>query len=296
MASFKSKILYRLLMITRYKKWWPKNESNIAIARRIDRQRPPNYFYIRYKIEEKDVGKGKMFSILPHETNSNKHILYLPGGGYVRGPLKQHWTYLHKLIGITGVAATMLEYPKTPEHNYTDAYNAVWYAYTEIVKTNIATDIIFMGDSAGGALALGLAQMLRQKEMPQPEQLILLFPWMDASLTDPDIKKFEEVEPMLDREALQKIAGWYAAGEDMKNPLLSPLYADLGSIAPITIIAGTYDILWTDIWRFWDRAKTKKHAVELINFDKMIHGFTHTSIPEAKKAMDIVAGKIVPGA
>ena len=296
MASFKSKILYRLLMITRYKKWWPKNESNIAIARRIDRQRPPNYFYIRYKIEEKDVGKGKMFSILPHETNSNKHILYLPGGGYVRGPLKQHWTYLHKLIGKTGVAATMLEYPKTPEHTYTDVYDAAWGAYSEVLKNYKAADIIVMGDSAGGALALGLAQMLREKGMLQPEQLILLFPWMDASLTDPDIKKFEAVEPMLDREALQKIATWYAGGEDLNNPLISPLYADLHGIAPISIIAGSYDILWTDIWKFWDKAESKQLPVELFIFVKMIHGFTHTSIPEAKKAMDIVVGKIVPGA
>ena len=108
-----------------------------------------------------------------------------------------------------------------------------------------------------------------------------------------DIKKFEEVEPMLDKEALQKIALWYAANEPLKNPLLSPLYADIAGLAPITIITGTYDILWTDMRKFYNNAKEKKLSVEFIEFDKMIHGFTHTSLPEAKQAMNIVVQKIM---
>ena len=293
MQSFQSKILYTFLKISRYKKWWPKNEANLSLARRIDKYSPPSSFYKQYKVDEKNAGLGKMYSLYPHHPKSSKHIFYIPGGGYVRGPLLQHWKYLDKLIQQTGFAVSIIIYPKAPEHNFKDGYECIWDACTEVLKTTKAEDIIFMGDSAGGALAIGLSLMLKEKQMMQPKQLILLFPWIDASLNDPDIKKFENVEPMLDKKALQKIALWYAAGEDLKNPLLSPLYADISGLAPITIITGTYDILWTDMWKFWDKAKAKNLPVEFIEFDKMIHGFTHTSLPEAKEAMKLVVKKIM---
>ena len=293
MPSLKSKLLYQMFRLSAYKKWWPKNEASIYIGRKVDRQTPPSFIRSRLQVNEIKTGGGTLFTLYNNTSSNNKHIFYIPGGGYVRGPLMQHWRYLQKLIEQTGATASLLVYPKTPEHTYKEVYDCVWQSYNEVLKNNAGKEIFIMGDSAGGALALGLAQMLRGKQMLQPKRMILLFPWMDASLKDPDIKKFEEVEPMLDREALQKIGTWYAAGEDLKNPLLSPLYAALTDLAPITIIAGMYDILWTDIWKFWDNAVNKKFPVELINFDKMIHGFTHAPIPEAEQAMSIVVKKIM---
>lgn len=282
-----------MFRLSAYKKWWPKNEASIYIGRKVDRQTPPSFIRSRLQVSELKTGGGTLFTLSNNTSSNNKHIFYIPGGGYVRGPLMQHWRYLQKLIEQTGATASLLVYPKTPEHNYKEVYDCVWQSYNEVLKNNAGSEIFLMGDSAGGALVLGLAQMLRDKQMLQSKRMILLFPWMDASLKDPDIKKFEEVEPMLDREALQKIGTWYAAGEDMKNPLLSPLYADLTDLAPVTIIAGMYDILWTDIWKFWDNAVNKKFPVEMINFDKMIHGFTHAPIPEAEQAMNIVVKKIM---
>ena len=293
MPSLKSKLLYQMFRLSAYKKWWPKNEASIYIGRKVDRQTPPSFIRSRLQVSELKTGGGTLFTLSNNTSSNNKHIFYIPGGGYVRGPLMQHWRYLQKLIEQTGATASLLVYPKTPEHNYKEVYDCVWQSYNEVLKNNAGSEIFLMGDSAGGALVLGLAQMLRDKQMLQSKRMILLFPWMDASLKDPDIKKFEEVEPMLDREALQKIGTWYAAGEDMKNPLLSPLYADLTDLAPVTIIAGMYDILWTDIWKFWDNAVNKKFPVEMINFDKMIHGFTHAPIPEAEQAMNIVVKKIM---
>lgn len=232
---------------------------------------------------------------LPLLQNTRLHqgiFFYIHGGGYLRGPMLQHWKYINNLIKETGATVSLIIYPKTPEHNFKDAYNCISLAYDEVLKTCSANDIIVMGDSAGGALALGLAQLLRNNAKQQPHQLILFFPWLDLSLRDPDIKKFEDVDPMLDRDALQRLGVWYANNEDPKNPLLSPLYAELTGIPPITIITGTYDILWTDIWKFWDKAKEKNFAVDYYKFDKMIHGFTHINIPEAKQAMDIVIKKV----
>lgn len=293
MPSIQSKFIYHMFRLTAYKKWWPKNEASIYIGRKVDRRKPPSFITSRYSVNEIRAGGGSMFTIIPRTSSADKHIFYIPGGGYVRGPLIQHWKYLHRLMEQTGAETTLLIYPKTPEHNYKEIYDCAWHAYNEIINGAGGKEIFIMGDSAGGGLALGLAQMLRERQMPQPKQMILLFPWLDISLKDPDIKKFEYAEPMLDKEAMQKIGTWYAAGEDLKNPLLSPLYADLTGLAPITIIAGSYDILWTDIWKFWNNANSKKHPVEMINFDKMIHGFTHAPIPEAKQAMDIVAKKIM---
>lgn len=52
-------------------------------------------------------------------------------------------------------------------------------------------DLILMGDSAGGGFVLALAQFMKQEEVPQPSQLILLSPWLDLSLSNPNIKEID---------------------------------------------------------------------------------------------------------
>jgi len=52
-------------------------------------------------------------------------------------------------------------------------------------------DLIMMGDSAGGGFALALAQKLKNESIDQPAQIILLSPWLDITLTNPDIKEID---------------------------------------------------------------------------------------------------------
>ena len=49
-------------------------------------------------------------------------------------------------------------------------------------------EILFLGDSAGAGLAISFAQYLNEVNLPQPEKIILSSPWLDVSLTNPDIQ------------------------------------------------------------------------------------------------------------
>jgi acetyl esterase/lipase len=52
-------------------------------------------------------------------------------------------------------------------------------------------DVVFMGDSAGGGISLALAQLLKEKNLSQPGNIILISPALDLSFTNPDARKFK---------------------------------------------------------------------------------------------------------
>ena len=62
------------------------------------------------------------------------------------------------------------------------------------------------GDSAGGGLALGLAETLADAGLPQPERIVLLSPWLDLTLSHPDLPAVEAHDPWLSSVGL-RVAG-----------------------------------------------------------------------------------------
>jgi acetyl esterase/lipase len=92
-----------------------------------------------------------------------------------------------------------------------------------------------MGDSAGGGFALALAQALLEKELPQPGNIILISPWLDITMTNPEIPAFEEKDPMLAVYGLAEIGKVYAGNTDPGHYMLSPINGPVVGLAPITL-------------------------------------------------------------
>lgn len=67
----------------------------------------------------------------------------------------------------------------------------------QLISTINPAELIFMGDSAGGGFALALAQKIRDENDPQPGQIILLSPWLDITLTNPNINDIDGIDPFL---------------------------------------------------------------------------------------------------
>ncbi len=107
-----------------------------------------------------------------------------------------------------------------------------------------------MGDSAGGGLALALAQKLKKDGMTQPQQIILLSPWLDVTMTNPEFKDREAGDPMLDIEGSQMAGKAYAGRLNTKNYLVSPMYGDLTGLAKISLFTSGKDMLIADVRKF----------------------------------------------
>ncbi len=108
----------------------------------------------------------------------------------------------------------MARYGLAPQHTYRDAYPFVTEAYRRLVARVGADATTILGDSAGGGLALGLAQTLEEAGLPQPRLLMLLAPWVDLTLEDPAIPPVEADDPWLTRIGLVEAGRAWAGGDD----------------------------------------------------------------------------------
>ena len=105
---------------------------------------------------------------------------------------------------------------------------------------------------------------------------------------DAAIDALESKDPILSKSSLRQIGEWFSNGVKLNHPLLSPKNASIEGWPPLHIICGTYDILYPDIKDFYTQQRAVGNNVYLYSFEKMIHGFTHISLPEAKRAMLII--------
>ena len=224
------------------------------------------------KIDTYEFSGRKVFTIKNENNVENKkYILYFHGGSYVAEATQNHWDFLEKIVKDTGYEVIMPDYPLTPKYNYKDVYNMVEPLYKEIVEKVGKDNLIIMGDSAGGGLALGLYEKLVEDNIEIPIKTILISPWLDVRLQNTEIKEIEKNDNILNKEAL-KLAGIAYAGEDGINKyLVNPIDGNLSKISNIKIFIGTYDILYPDCKLLKEKADKVNGNVEIKEYDKAKH-------------------------
>lgn len=150
-----------------------------------------------------------------------------------------------------------------------------------------------MGDSAGGGFAPALAQLIFEKGLPQPKHIILLSPWLDITLDNPEINaSLEQTDPMLGIYGAVELGKLYAGDSDRKNYLLSPMYGKIKGLADITLFMGTQEILLPDGRKFKAIAKEEGVEIQYYEYPGMNHVFPVYPIPESKQARKIIVETI----
>ena len=197
-------------------------------------------------------------------------VVYLHGGSYWHEPGGFHWVFLRQLVNRTGARVIAPLYPRAPKYDYRQTHEMVMGLWDELLETQDPARVLFMGDSAGGGLALAFAQELRDAGKPGPGGMVLLAPWLDVALRNPEIARQEQVDPMLRRERILPMAAFYAKG-DWDNPLVSPLFGQLKGLPPVWFFQGTYDILYPDAVQFQKKAAGEGCEVDMYVAPGMPH-------------------------
>ncbi|KAB8138018.1 alpha/beta hydrolase [Gracilibacillus oryzae] len=289
MRSIQSWIVERLLAGQGNKKTFtdPKLFAEYMEKRRVENDKPyvlPEDIKGKFGIEKKQYDDMDCY-IFNQETNpSGKKILYLHGGGYVEHPIVYHWRWLGKLAAETTASIYVPIYPKAPNHQYKASFDKVLPIYEELLAATDNKNIVLMGDSAGGGFALSLAQLLLEKELPQPRHIMLLSPWLDITLTNPEIYEYEKKDPSLAVKGLIEMGKAYAGDTDPTNFLLSPINGKVIGLGEITIFVGTHEAFLPDARKFRDLAESQGVSINYYEYPKMNHVFPLFPIPEAKKA------------
>lgn len=227
-------------------------------------------------IETKQFMGRNVFTITPNnknenEENKNTTILYFHGGAYVAEATKQHWEFLENIVNDTGATVILPDYPLTPKYNYKDVFQMVVPLYKEIIDKVDTNNLILMGDSAGGGVGLALEEKISEEFLPLPTKTILISPWLDVRLNNPEIEEVQKNDKELNKETL-KLAGVAYAGEDGINSyLVNPIDGNLSRLNNITILTGTYDILNPDTNKLQQKARDVGVKIQIKEYEKAAH-------------------------
>lgn len=245
----------------------------------------PYFLKEKYDVKENTYAGMLAYELGNKEATSTPHILYLHGGAYVHQPNYFHWRFVHQITEEMPLTITLPIYPKAPHYTYVQSYAKVLLLYRKLVSEVGAENIILMGDSAGGGFALGFAQYLLEKELPQPAQIILISPWLDITLSNPEIEAYKDLDPMLSVEALRVDGKYYAGEMDPNEYMLSPINGQFKGLAPLTLFVGTHEIFLPDARKLKDKLESLAIDFHYFEYAHMNHIFTTYPIPEAKEAI-----------
>jgi len=284
MPSIQSKAINVLLHLTRMKRTVNRMQQRVESGERTYTEPSPR-LHRQHKISKRTVDGHLVWTIAPRELPSGKHVIYLHGGAYVNSFASQHWDFMSKLVQASRCTVTAPNYPHAPEYCVHDVFALLLPVYDELAACAGSANITIMGDSSGGGISLALAQQLREAGMDQPGRLILLSPWLDATLSNPEIAEFDKIDPFLGVEGLQYGGAAYARDVDPKSYLVSPVYGSVRDLAPISLFIGTRDILFPDCRKLRESAEDEGVRIDYREYDGMVHDWMLGPMPEAKHAL-----------
>lgn len=240
------------------------------------------------EIRELDIQgiRGEWISV--NRAHMKKYIiLYCHGGGYSTGSSVYARTLTTKFATSTSMDVLCFDYRLAPENPYPAAAEDAMKVWNDLMLLGYgARDIIVAGDSAGGNLALSLVLKLKQEGRLLPRGVILMSPWTDLTASGKSHVTRADIDPVLNAAYLQKMTLNYASGEDLENPLISPLFGDYTGFPPTYIQVGDNEMLLNDATMLHKKMVKANVSVKMDVFKGMWHVFQMSPFKTAYEAMD----------
>lgn len=217
-------------------------------------------------------------------------ILYCHGGGYSTGSAVYARTITSRLAEGTSMDVFCFNYRLAPEHPWPAALEDRLKAWDRLMFLGYgAKNVIVAGDSAGANLALCLTLKLKEEGRILPGGLVLLSPWTDLTASGKSYQSREAVDPILNREYLERMTDNYAAGQDLKNPYISPLFGDPAGFPPVYIQVGDNEMLLSDSTSLYKKLRKAGVSAGIDVYKGMWHVFQMSPFKTAWEAMEKIA-------
>ena len=244
-------------------------------------------------VHETSLGGRPALRVTPDAGASAGTLLYLHGGSHVVGSPRTALGLTAGLVTRTGIPGISLDYRLAPEHPFPADVQDVVAAYRELLEQGLTPgSIAFAGDSAGGGLTITGALAARDAGLPLPAAIVAFSPGLDATRAVESMVTKAEADPLINRAAIDYMSSLYVAGQDRRNPLLSPVVtADLTGLPPVLVQVGTNEMLLDDARRLARRASDAEVDVVLDITAKVPHVFQSFTgmLDEADQALDRAA-------
>jgi acetyl esterase/lipase len=277
------------------KRWFAEDAEVEDTRRKLDRLMAVTDWMPRGVITADlgHAGSASLYSIgaadLPAKAPS---IMYLHGGGYMVGGLTSHSAFCARLAQAVGGRVIFVDYRLAPEAPFPCAFQDCLGAW-RMVADQQAGPMILAGDSAGGGLALAVAQAAIAEAARIPDRLILFSPWADMALSGESMISNAATDSVLSHDILSHMRDFYLQGHNIADPRTSPLLGSLRALPPTLIVCSDSEVLRDDSLRLADGMRGAGTPVTLLEIKGQPHVFPlFRSLPAAKKVLAAV-GKFV---
>ena len=242
-------------------------------------------------IEPSTVAGVKVKIVSPQRPAPGKRdrvLINLHGGGFT----SDSGSFLETIpiASLTGTQVIAVEYRLAPKFPFPAAVEDSVAVYREILKKYSPKKTAIYGTSAGAILTAETAVQLRKLGLPLPAALGFLSGHADFSRHG-DSRFINSVHGFKGFQAPAGISGGaYAGNHNLKDPVLSPIYADLKGFPPTLCMTGTRDMLLSGTIDFHRALLRAGVDARLIVFDALPHAHWYAfHIPESKEALEAQA-------
>ena len=223
------------------------------------------------------------------ESSGDKVLINLHGGGFN----SDSGSYAESIpiASYSGIKVVSVLYRLAPENPFPAGIDDGIAVYKELLKTYKPNRIAIYGTSAGAIMTAELAVKLKQLGLPMPAALGIFSGMGDFARSGDTSSIFStrgfsaHLDPASDPHD-----PYYIGNLDPKDPVLSPIYADLRGMPPTLFVSGTRDMLLSGTSTLERAFLRAGDDANLVVFDAMPHAFWYSaSLPESIEASHIMA-------
>jgi acetyl esterase/lipase len=234
--------------------------------------------------------------VLRTPATEDRVVVYLHGGAFVVGGRYLHRQLTSRIAEQTRSSVVAVEYRQLPHHPVSASVADGLDAYRHVLDSGVpASQVVIMGDSAGGYLTFQVALAAEREGLPMPAGLVALSPLIDFDGTAKvsadsaatcalfPANCFEGLGQVVLRAALR-------AGEKVVLPD-APSLAELHQLPPSLIQASSAEMVFPDAEAMATALSRAGVDVELQVWDHQVHVFQAAAgiVPEGAEAIDEIA-------
>jgi len=228
----------------------------------------------RCRVETQSVAGVTTYLCTPGTPgNAEQHIyLYIHGGAFVFGAGRFAMAFGAKTADELGLTAVSVDYRTPPAHPFPAALEDCFAVYRELLAGAPGRKIVIGGSSAGGNLAAAVTLLIRDRGLEPPAAVVLLTPEVDLTEAGDTFRTNALLDVNL-KGGLPECNALYAAGHDLTDPYVSPLFADFTRGFPPTLIqSGTRDLFLSNSVLMHRKLRRAGIDAELHVWEAMPHG------------------------
>jgi epsilon-lactone hydrolase len=243
-------------------------------------------------VEETTTAGVRTDIITPLDSPASKRVLInLHGGGFNSdsGSLIEGVP----IANLARIKVVSVYYRLAPENPFPAAVDDVVAVYKDLLKTYQPKSIGIFGTSAGAILTAEVAVKLKQLGLPLPAALGVFSGLADFSRPGDSRQIFSlnglpgRMEPV---DPAHLPDDQYVGKTDRKDPVLSPIFADLHGMPPTLLVTSTRDLLLSDTATYHRALLGAGDDAQLVVFEALPHAFWyHFQLPETKEVLELMA-------